>query len=218
MAAKDGSSSSGTASKDDIEAMMRELGLKEDDLDDVVFEEEQPTTEVDNRWMMLVRVNTDREFSNYWFFKNMRAAWDLAQEVKIRTLGDNLFTMKFSCLGDWDKVTQGGPWTFRGNAVLFAEYDGFTKPSTIKLNQFDIWVQIHDLPDGYKGMVKAMASKIGEFISMEPPSVDFAGNFFRVRVKLDVRKPLKNVASIVRGGKRELFIVKYERLPDWCAV
>jgi hypothetical protein len=45
----------------------------------------------------------------------MSSAWDLAQEVKIRTLGDNLFVMKFSYLVDLEKVTEGGPWTFRGN-------------------------------------------------------------------------------------------------------
>src|SRR6266540_6837616 len=148
----------------------------------------------------------------------MRSAWDLAQEVKIRTLGDNLFVMQFSCLGDWEKVTCGGPWTFRGHAVLFAPYDGFTRPSMIELNHMEIWIQIHDLPDGYKGLIKAMASKIGEFISSETPSFDFAGNFLRVRVQLDVQKPLKSVASISRGGKRELFLIKYERLPDWCSI
>ena len=31
-------------------------------------------------------------------------------------------------------------------------------------------------------------------------------------------KPLKNVVSMVRGGKRQIYRVKYEKLPDWCAV
>jgi hypothetical protein len=44
------------------------------------------------------------------------------------------------------------------------------------------------------------------------------GNFYRVRVKIDVRKQLKSVVSIIRAQKRELFLVKYERIPDWCSV
>jgi hypothetical protein len=92
-------STSGTARQDDLETMMRDLGLREDDLDDVVFEEGD-SAEVDNRWLLIVPVHMGREFSNFWFFKNMRAALDLAQDVKIRTLSDNLFTIKFPCLGD----------------------------------------------------------------------------------------------------------------------
>ncbi|KAE8777825.1 hypothetical protein D1007_49326 [Hordeum vulgare] len=81
------------------------------------------------------------------------------------SLGDKLYTMQFSCLRDWDKVMEGGPWTFRGNPVLMAPYDGFTKPSTIDLNKLRIWAQIIDLPDGYEPLLKALAGKIGKFYS-----------------------------------------------------
>ncbi|KAE8770450.1 23.5 kDa heat-shock protein [Hordeum vulgare] len=37
-------------------------------------------------------------------------------------------------------------------------------------------------------------------------------------VIIDVRKPLKNHVSVVKEKKRQIFRVKYERLPDWCAV
>src|SRR4051794_34670533 len=107
----------------------------------------------------------------------MRAAWYLAQEVKIKTLEDNLFEMKFQCLGDWETVTLGGLWVFWGKAVLFAEYDGYTKPSTIPLYTFDIWIQIHDMPPAYTAMVPSLAGKVGTFITAEPPSYDFSGNF-----------------------------------------
>ena len=128
MVNADGSSSSRTAGPANLEGMMRDLGINEEDLDDVVFEEEFTPDLDENRWLLIVRVNMDREFSKFWFFKNMRSAWDLARTVKIKTLEDNLFIMKFACLGDWEKVTTGGPWHFRGNAVVFAEYDGFTRP------------------------------------------------------------------------------------------
>jgi hypothetical protein len=62
-----------------------------------------------------------------------------------------------------------------------------------------MWIQIHDLPNGVKSMVKTLASKVGEFVTLEPPSVDFVGNFYRVRVKVDVRKKLRRVVSLIRG-------------------
>lgn len=41
---------------------------------------------------------------------------------------------------------------------------------------------------------------------------------FRVRVKINVNKPLKNAVSLVEEKKRQIFRVKYERLPDLCVV
>lgn len=40
-----------------------------------------------------------------------------------------------------------GAWFFQGKAILIEPYDGFAKPSTIKLNQLRMWIQIHDLPE-----------------------------------------------------------------------
>ena len=34
-----------------------------------------------------------------------------------------------------------GLWTYRGNTVLLASYDGFTKPSTIALDTIEMWIQ-----------------------------------------------------------------------------
>ncbi|KAI4976821.1 hypothetical protein ZWY2020_050428 [Hordeum vulgare] len=186
---------------------MEELGLTEENLQDVMMDDDELPQEA-TRWMVLSRVNTNRIYSQYWFYRNMKAAWDLAQDVKIRPLEENLYTMQFSCLGDWE----------RGKAVVLAHYDGFTKPSTIALDKIDIWIQIHDLPDGFYPMIKALSSTVGEYIYVEPKSPDFEGNFFWVCVKIDVTKPLKNAVSLVIRKKREIFRVKYERLPDWCAV
>jgi hypothetical protein len=86
-------SESGGSGKDTLEEMMLKLRLKEEDLDDIVFEDESPPPAEATRWLAIARVHTEREFSDFWFYKNMRTAWDLAQEVKFRSLEDNMFTM-----------------------------------------------------------------------------------------------------------------------------
>ena len=113
MAQRSGSAAEGSKGGN-LDRLMQELALKEDDLDDVVFEEDDAPLEENLRWMILARVHMDKSFSTYWFFRNMKSAWDLARGVKIKTLKDNLFIMQFNCLGDWERVTQGGPWHFRG--------------------------------------------------------------------------------------------------------
>jgi hypothetical protein len=85
----------------------------------------------------------------------MRSAWSLAQDVKFRAIEANLYILQFFCLGDWEKVMQGGPWNFRNSPVCIEPYDGFTKPSTIDLVKIAVWAQIHDLwlriwPEGWE--------------------------------------------------------------------
>jgi hypothetical protein len=118
--------------------LQKQLGITKEDLDDVVFEEEEPPLVEVTRWLVIARVFIEGEYSSFWFFKNMKSAWDLAQDVKTRSLEDNLHTFQFLCLGDWERVMEGGPWSFRGNHVLIATYDSFTKPSAIDLFHIDI--------------------------------------------------------------------------------
>lgn len=49
-----------------------------------------------------------------------------------------------------------GPWMFHSDSVLIAPYDGFTKLSSIELNHLDIWIQMHDIPDGYAPLVESL--------------------------------------------------------------
>jgi hypothetical protein len=89
--------------------------------------------------------------------------------------------------------------------VVLVPYDGFTKPSTMKLFLICIWIQIHNIPVGFVGLPKSLACKVGEFIVAEGTSHDFCENFFHVRVKLDVRKTLKNDVCIVHERTRNIF-------------
>lgn len=102
--------------------------------------------------------------------------------------------------------------------MIIAPYDGVTKPSTVQLNTIDIWIQIRDILDGYVHLVTPLAFEVGEVLFAETQSHDFTENFFRVWVRIDVRKSMKNAVSMIHDLKRPIYKVKYERLPDWCAV
>ena len=66
---------------------------------------------------------------------------------------------------------------FQGEGGSSGAVRWVTKPSTIELKKIDIWLQIHDLPDGFFPKVKALSATVGEFIYAEPKSQDFEGNF-----------------------------------------
>ncbi|KAE8781046.1 hypothetical protein D1007_45755 [Hordeum vulgare] len=78
--------------------------------------------------------------------------------------------------------------------------------------------KVHDVSDLYAHLVPALAAKIGEVLFTEPLIHDFTGNFYRVWVRINVHKPVKNVVSMIRDSKMQIYRVRYERLPDWCVV
>ncbi|KAI4991164.1 hypothetical protein ZWY2020_039535 [Hordeum vulgare] len=122
---EDGGSGSGSVTE--LESMMEELGLSEENLQDVEVEDDDLPKET-TRWMATPRVHTNKTYSQYWFYRQMRTLWDLAQEVKVRPLEDNLYTMQFQCLGDWERVMQEGPWQHKGKAMVIA-------PTTVSLGR-----------------------------------------------------------------------------------
>jgi hypothetical protein len=124
------------------------------------------------------------------------------------------------CLGDWLKITEEGPWLFRQNAVIIEKYDGLAAPESIDLNFVAVWMQIHKLPPGYrkKNLITNLTEKkVGKVLQVET-EIEGVNNFVRVRVKLDVRKPLARFVTIVivREGKREFYAIKFEKMPRFC--
>lgn len=106
------SAAASKAAMTDVERMMKVLGLKEEDLVDIVVDQKD-LPENAARWMAVARVHTDKPYSQYWFYRNMRVAWDIAQ-YWFRPLNDNLYTLQFSCLGDLGKSDGGGALDLQG--------------------------------------------------------------------------------------------------------
>lgn len=116
------------------------------------------------------------------------------------------------------KITKGGPWLFRQNAVTIEEYDGLVPPDSVDLNFLAVWVQVHKLPDGYRGesLVKNLVErKVGSEAQVDKTPHGL-GDFIRVRVKLDLHKPLAIFVTISRAGQREFFKIQFEKIPRFC--
>ncbi|KAK1660417.1 hypothetical protein QYE76_048576 [Lolium multiflorum] len=201
-----------------IDDMLHRLGIGEDDFDDLVFEEIEGAPKEAMKWMALARVHTTNYFSLSTFEQHMRVAWSPAREINFQHIEGNLFTVQCSCLGDWLKVEKGGPWLFRQSIVCIEPYDGVSDPYLTDLNCFTTWVQIQKLQVGYRNnplITNLIERKVGKVVEIQT-DVQGAGNFVRVKVKLDVRKVLERFVSMSREGKREIFQLKYEKMPRFC--
>ncbi|KAK1627889.1 hypothetical protein QYE76_002204 [Lolium multiflorum] len=202
-----------------IDEMLGQLDLQEEDFRDVCLDDVEEEINESTQWLALARVKTERGFSQAVFYGEMRAAWNLAQEVRFRAIGQNLFVVQVQCLGDWERIMERGPWIFQNQAVLLEPYDGFSRAQDIELFFMPIWAQIHELPEAYckEKVVKQLIEKAGEK-AMEVKITGNWGNYVRVRIRYDVRKPLLRFVSFIKDGKRHVFALRYEKLAGFCPV
>jgi hypothetical protein len=114
--------------------------------------------------------------------------------VNFKNIGCNLFLIEFE--NEWDKIRimEGRPWTFDGNLVSLADLDnptlriGFQKGIIASF-----WVCMFNLP--LACMSKEMGKRIGASVgTVEEVDVDEDGvgwgEYLRVRITLDLSKPL----------------------------
>ncbi|KAM0912391.1 hypothetical protein ACQ4PT_012801 [Festuca glaucescens] len=145
---------------------------------------------------------------------------DEAEEPKVQAkwlsilVDNNLFTIQFNCLADWNRAINQGPWLFRNQALIIEEYDGFANPKSIKLDRVAVWAQVHQQPDNFlkEKVIKGMCRGVGKVkeVQIKLPE-GFVGSFIRIKVRLDVNKKLSRFASISKDKKKEYYQVKYEK-------
>lgn len=80
------------------------------------------------------------------------------------------------------------------------------------LDKISVWIQLQNLPPGYrkKEVLEAWCKRVGKvlFINLTPRG---DGKSVRVRVRLDVNKPLARFLSITKDGKKVFYQVYYEK-------
>lgn len=213
------SAGGGSFGTPDLGDFMEQLNLDDEEFDDLVIDEADPEINESVRWLALARVHTDKTFSQTAFYKDMRAAWNPAQPVRFRPVGPKLFVVQASCLGDWERMMYQGPWIFRNLLELMVPYDGFTKAEEVPMVFMPIWLQIHKIPEGFcrKNIVENLLKNSGEILEMRLNG-NTRGDYIRVRVRHDVRRPLTKYVSIVRGKERQVYLVRYEKLARFCSV
>lgn len=92
-------------------------------------------------------------------------------------------------------------------------------PRCIDLNAMDLWVQVYDLKAGFmiERLIKEIGNYIRSFVSIYP--TNFVGvwrDYLRVRVTIDVTKPLRRRIKVRKTGDEWFWInFKYENVPTF---
>ena len=182
------------------------------------LDEEEPSQ--GPKWCIVGRLLTKRNINFKAIQDIMLSVWSPVMKVWMKELESNLFLIQFEHEMDYDKVINGGPWTFDQHLFVFEPLQQDSNPHSVVLNYADFWVQVYDLCTGYisEQVVKAIGNYIGQFVYSDPKNFDgLWKSFLRVRVRMDISKSLKKNMKIKKRNQEETWVnFKYERLPNFC--
>lgn len=145
--------------------------------------------------------------------------WHMKRNCEVSMVGDNVVLIVFEWEVDAEKVIQGEPWVFNRHLVVLQRYNGTTPINKLSFDSSTFWVQIQNLP--FSLMTIEAAISLGETMGVVSKPKDEAemrgGQFMRVRVAVDVTKPLCCGRTITwdQGRDRWVYFL-YERLPNLC--
>lgn len=207
-------------SKASLEEMYSRLSLEEEE--DGGIEVAEGDIKARTTFVLVGSFLTERNI-NFNAMKNVMAAlWRPREGMDVLDLGEQRYSFVFYHILDMQKVLDGGPWTFEQNLLVYHWLKEGEVPHSVPLNTIDIWIQVYDLPAGLisENVFKSIGQYVGEFIKSDPANINGGWKLYsRIRVKIDLRKPIKRRMKVKRaGGEWSWANFKYERLSSFCFV
>ncbi|KAL5805717.1 hypothetical protein ACOSQ4_028450 [Xanthoceras sorbifolium] len=163
----------------------------------------------------------NKEINREAFRSAMPRIWRTTKDLEMEAMGMNMFVFRFKCEWDRKRILEGGPWCFDKHLLVLREAHGIGKVSDIDFQFSPMWIHLHNIPlvCMSKDMGRSLGEMVGTVVDVDPGSSgDCLGKFFRVKVRVDVEKPLKRLLRVMVGDPEELCVVliKYERMPNFC--
>lgn len=110
----------------------------------------------------------------------------------------------------------GGQWSFDEAMLVVNSIGKGVDPLEVPLFELSSWIQLYGLSNGFMTETagKQLGNFFGTFVSYDPNN---NSSIWRecmwIKIKIDVRRPLKRKKKICRkNGTENIIICKYERL------
>ncbi|KAL5862157.1 hypothetical protein ACOSQ4_003453 [Xanthoceras sorbifolium] len=166
------------------------------------------------------KILSRRKVNREAFRGTIEQIWGTVGRVEIEMVGDNVFVFHFQSLEDKAMVWSRGPWHFDKNLIVLEKPVGPGAISQLQFKFSEFWIHIYNIPLACMNckVARLIAEEVGTIVDFPIDSKDLWGKFLRIKVSIDITKPLKrgirmrleNFDSMITA------LIKYERLPDFC--
>ncbi|XP_042950312.1 uncharacterized protein LOC122282425 [Carya illinoinensis] len=206
---------------EDLEFLYGKMSLIETEKEVVAVDDEIVQENlVRGKKCLIVQLLTTKHYNKEAFKQVLRKIWRPLQPLRLQSLGTKFLIAEFEDVKDQERILRDGPWSFDKQLVLLKKFDGLLQTHQITLTKAFFWVRIHDLP--LMARSQSIGFKIGASLGkvLEVDLLDGEcewGEFMRVRICIDVSKPLLRGKQVSLGGLGTYWVrFSYERLPEFC--
>ncbi|KAL9440453.1 hypothetical protein AB3S75_019170 [Citrus x aurantiifolia] len=150
----------------------------------------------------------------------LQMVWRTTKEVRIESLGNNVFLFKFALEANKKRILAGGPWHFDRALIILTEPKGFGEVTRQAFTHTSFWVQLRNVPIMCmeKDILKVSGEQIRTVEEVETDRYgDCIGEIARIRISVDITQPLPKMIFLKLEGEEKIPMpVSYEHLPDFC--
>lgn len=174
-----------------------------------------------SRLALVGKIIADKPLSKGGVQGVFKRAWGEWRDFTVTELCENTYLFTFKEARAAEQILEDGPWSVMGYCICLHRWQpGFTLDE-IDFSQVAYWVQVHGLSLDQMSPTNAkkVGDQIGKVMEIEDPisSHGIRRGFFRIRVLIDVSKPIPSGFWACRAGKSNIWAsFKYEHLADFC--
>ena len=201
---------------DSLEGLWKKFSLSECEGDgvDLASESDKPQS------FLAAKFLTRRSLNVEAVARTFKPLWRTDQGFTIRDMGNNILVIVFDEEADRERVLQGEPWAYDKHLIVFQRIAEEEAIEEVNFSEISFWIQLHGLPVRKMTQESAilLAAPLGVIEQVaEGDTATGNGQCLRIRVRLDVTKPLcRGRKARFEKGRESWVSFKYERLPNFC--
>ncbi|KAE8817564.1 hypothetical protein D1007_04663 [Hordeum vulgare] len=198
---------------ENMEGLMRSLCLSEEEQRRVKVVLRKRVTGAVAEAKAVGKVMTEKPIYAEGLATALGRAWCPLKGIRCKSMGGNVFLFTFLQDSGKHKALKGGPWMMNNDLIVLEEYDPMKRIGEYSFDSVPIWIRVFRLPLG------SMDREVGEVMEVEVGDDDRAkGEYLRVKVRIDINKPLMRgmIMQFGEKGKEEWCPFEYEYLPKFC--
>lgn len=204
--------------EDTLASLWNSLSLTDCETSNIVIDRSKLSTPANT---IVGRLAMKRFVSLFEIEKGMRSFWEIKGAMETTRLGDNLFMFIFDDKQICNRIIEEPPWNFKGSLLMVEHVYGEECPVDFEPSLVPFWVQTHGL------QIRAMNKDVGEMIEATIGQVlevrcnqegRAFGRCIRMRILLDIHKPLARWTNANIDGLLCRIFFKFEKLADFCFI